>query len=192
MWLATLTGVLLAGGTLPPPIICSLFTESLVKEGISAAFAVKMFKAWIAERDATAVTSSLRKANLDKRLLELFPANKRTVEHFCRYFGERGLTELADFLRLQQSLGTRRELQRELQERLSQRRPLKEVVLYVKEEMKRTDVLGEEAILKWYRDAPAARGKSVFLEQMRKFVEWLQNAEEESEDEEDEEDEEED
>uniref|UniRef100_A0A672G391 5MP1/2-like HEAT domain-containing protein n=1 Tax=Salarias fasciatus TaxID=181472 RepID=A0A672G391_SALFA len=125
--LATLTGVLLAGGTLPPPIICSLFTESLVKEGISAAFAVKMFKAWIAERDATAVTSSLRKANLDKRLLELFPANKRTVEHFCRYFGERGLTELADFLRLQQSLGTRRELQRELQERLSQRRPLKEV-----------------------------------------------------------------
>uniref|UniRef100_A0A672G6K3 eIF5-mimic protein 1 n=1 Tax=Salarias fasciatus TaxID=181472 RepID=A0A672G6K3_SALFA len=274
--LATLTGVLLAGGTLPPPIICSLFTESLVKEGISAAFAVKMFKAWIAERDATAVTSSLRKANLDKRLLELFPANKRTVEHFCRYFGERGLTELADFLRLQQSLGTRRELQRELQERLSQRRPLKEVVLYVKEEMKRSelpeqvvvgllwsclmnavewnkkeevvteqalrhlklhapllavfstqaqselvlllkiqdfcydnirfmkafsrivvlfykaDVLGEEAILKWYRDAPAARGKSVFLEQMRKFVEWLQNAEEESEDEEDEEDEEED
>ncbi len=40
------------------------------------------------------------------------------------------------------------------------------------------DVLSEEAILKWYKDAHAAKGKSVFLEQMRKFVEWLQNAEE--------------
>lgn len=37
--------------------------------GISASFAVKMFKAWIAEKDANSVTSSLRKANLDKRLL---------------------------------------------------------------------------------------------------------------------------
>ncbi len=40
------------------------------------------------------------------------------------------------------------------------------------------DVLSEEAILKWYKDAHAAKGKSVFLEQMKKFVEWLQNAEE--------------
>lgn len=40
------------------------------------------------------------------------------------------------------------------------------------------DVLSEEAILKWYKDAHAAKGKSIFLEQMKKFVEWLQNAEE--------------
>lgn len=40
------------------------------------------------------------------------------------------------------------------------------------------DVLSEEAILKWYKDAHAVKGKSVFLEQMKKFVEWLQNAEE--------------
>lgn len=37
--------------------------------GISASFAVKMFRAWIAEKDANSVTSSLRKANLDIRLL---------------------------------------------------------------------------------------------------------------------------
>ncbi len=40
------------------------------------------------------------------------------------------------------------------------------------------DVLREETILKWYKDAHAAKGKSVFLEQIKKFVEWLQNAEE--------------
>ncbi|XP_071356287.1 eIF5-mimic protein 1 [Trachinotus anak] len=263
--LAMLTGILLANSTLPPPIITSLFTESVVKEGISALFAVKMFKAWMAEKDATAVTSSLRKANLDKRLLELFPASKQNVEHFSKYFNEAGLKELSDFLHMQQSLGTRKELQRELQERLSQQCPIREMVVYVKEEMKRNelqeqavigllwtclmnavewnkkeelvteqalkhlkhyapllavfstqgqselvlllkiqeycydnihfmksfskivvlfykaDVLSEEAILKWYKDAHAAKGKSVFLEQMKKFVEWLQNAEEESE-----------
>ncbi|XP_073786757.1 eIF5-mimic protein 1 isoform X2 [Danio rerio] len=260
-----LTGVLLANGTLPPPILTSLFSDNLVKEGISASFAVKMFKAWIAEKDANAVTSALRKANLDKKLLELFPANKQNVEHFTKFFTEAGLKELSDFLRTQQTLGTRKELQKELQERLSQQCPIREIVVYVKEEMKKNDlqeqavigllwtclmnavewnkkeelvteqalkhlkhyapllavfstqgqselvlllkiqeycydnihfmksfskivvlfykadVVSEEAIMKWYKDAHAAKGKSVFLEQMKKFVEWLQNAEEESE-----------
>uniref|UniRef100_A0A5F9CCX8 eIF5-mimic protein 1 n=1 Tax=Oryctolagus cuniculus TaxID=9986 RepID=A0A5F9CCX8_RABIT len=263
--LAMLSGILLGNGTLPASILTSLFTDSLVKEGIAASFAVKLFKAWMAEKDANSVTSSLRKANLDKRLLELFPVNRQSVDHFAKYFTDAGLKELSDFLRVQQSLGTRKELQKELQERLSQECPIKEVVLYVKEEMKRNDlpetavigllwtcimnavewnkkeelvaeqalkhlkqyapllavfssqgqselallqkvqeycydnihfmkafqkivvlfykadVLSEEAILKWYKEAHVAKGKSVFLDQMKKFVEWLQNAEEESE-----------
>nr|KAF6319206.1 basic leucine zipper and W2 domains 2 [Myotis myotis] len=240
--LAMLSGILLGNGTLPPTILTSLFTDNLVKEGIAASFAVKLFKAWMAEKDANSVTSSLRKANLDKRLLELFPVNRQSVDHFAKYFTDAGLKE-----------------------RLSQECPIKEVVLYVKEEMKRNDlpetavigllwtcimnavewnkkeelvaeqalkhlkqyapllavfssqgqselillqkvqeycydnihfmkafqkivvlfykadVLSEEAILKWYKEAHVAKGKSVFLDQMKKFVEWLQNAEEESE-----------
>uniref|UniRef100_A0A4W3HGL0 eIF5-mimic protein 1 n=1 Tax=Callorhinchus milii TaxID=7868 RepID=A0A4W3HGL0_CALMI len=260
--LAILTGILLANGSLPATILTSLFSDSLVKEGISASFAVKVFKAWMAEKDANAVTSSLRKVNLDKRLLELFPANKQNFEHFATYFTNAGLKELSDFLRIQQNLGTRKELQKELQEKFSQEYPVREIVLYVKEEMKRNDlpeqavigllwtcimnavewnkkeelvteqalkhlkqyapllavfstqgqselillqkiqeycydnihfmkafqkivvlfykadVLSEEAILKWYKEAHVAKGKSIFLEQMKKFVEWLQNAEE--------------
>ncbi|XP_035224255.1 basic leucine zipper and W2 domain-containing protein 1-like [Stegodyphus dumicola] len=45
------------------------------------------------------------------------------------------------------------------------------------------DVLSEDSILKWYKESHSSKGKSIFLEQMRKFVEWLQNAEEESEEE---------
>lgn len=40
------------------------------------------------------------------------------------------------------------------------------------------DVLSEDTVLKWYKDGHIAKGKSVFLEQMKKMVEWLQNAEE--------------
>jgi len=58
---------------------------------------------------------------------ELFPANKRDIEHLTAYFTEAGLPELASFLRAQQSLGTRMEMQKELQEKLQEGTPVKEV-----------------------------------------------------------------
>lgn len=48
------------------------------------------------------------------------------------------------------------------------------------------DVVGEDAIIQWYKTGHVSKGKSVFLAQMEKMVEWLQNAEEESSEEEDE------
>lgn len=47
----------------------------------------------------------------------------------------------------------------------------------------KAEVVSEDAILKWYKEAHLTKGKSVFLAQMKKFVEWLENAEEESEEE---------
>lgn len=52
------------------------------------------------------------------------------------------------------------------------------------------DVLGEDAIIQWYKNGHSPKGKSVFLSQMEKMVTWLQNAEEETSEEEDEEDDE--
>lgn len=40
------------------------------------------------------------------------------------------------------------------------------------------DVLSEDAILKWYKEGHSTKGKSTFLEQMKKFIEWLEQAEE--------------
>ncbi|XP_077996916.1 eIF5-mimic protein 2-like [Glandiceps talaboti] len=54
------------------------------------------------------------------------------------------------------------------------------VILFYK-----TDVLSEDAIIKWYKESHIAKGKSVFLQQMQKFIEWLQSAEEESSEEDD-------
>ncbi|XP_022667559.1 protein krasavietz-like [Varroa jacobsoni] len=47
------------------------------------------------------------------------------------------------------------------------------------------DVLSEDTILKWYSESHSAKGKSVFLDQMKPFIEWLKNAEEEDTDEDD-------
>lgn len=43
------------------------------------------------------------------------------------------------------------------------------------------DVISEEVILKWYKEGHLVKGKMLFLDQTKKFIEWLQNAEEESE-----------
>lgn len=58
---------------------------------------------------------------------ELFPANKRSCEHFAKYFTDAGLKELSDFARIQQSIGARKELQKEIQELMARGDPQKEV-----------------------------------------------------------------
>lgn len=45
----------------------------------------------------------------------------------------------------------------------------------------KADVLTEDIIIDWYKKSHSNKGKSVFLEQTKPFVEWLCNAEEESE-----------
>uniref|UniRef100_A0A673GSA1 Basic leucine zipper and W2 domains 1b n=1 Tax=Sinocyclocheilus rhinocerous TaxID=307959 RepID=A0A673GSA1_9TELE len=232
--LAMLTGILLANGSLSASILSSVFNDNLVKEGVSPAFAVKLFKTWINEKDINSVAAGLRKVGMDNRLMGLFPVNKRSCDHFSKYFIDAGLKELSDF-----------ELQKEPQEQMSQGVSFKEVCEDPSEEMKKNgiseqmmigimwtsvmssvewnkkeelvteqaikhlkvintneycydniqfmkafqkivlllckvDVLSEEAVLKWYTEAHLAKGKSVFLKQMKKFVEWLKNSEEET------------
>lgn len=58
---------------------------------------------------------------------ELFPANKQSVEHFTKYFTEAGLKELSEYVRNQQTIGARKELQKELQEQMSRGDPFKDV-----------------------------------------------------------------
>lgn len=58
---------------------------------------------------------------------EVFPANKRSCEHFSQYFTNAGLKELADFAKNQESIGARKKLQKELQEQMSRGDPLKDV-----------------------------------------------------------------
>merc|ERR1711971_1050580 len=50
----------------------------------------------------------------------------------------------------------------------------------------KTEVLSEEVILKWYKDGHIPKVWTVFMEQLKKFIDWLEQAEsEESSDEED-------
>lgn len=51
-------------------------------------------------------------------------------------------------------------------------KPSNELCIFV------ANVISEEVVMKWYKDSHSVKGKMMFLEQMKKFVEWLQSAEE--------------
>lgn len=265
--LATVMGISLANGLGNPVCLNALFEDHLVKEGIAIQFARDLFTAWLDERDIQGLAGSLKKAGLENKLLNLLPINKRTQENFENYFRAAGLDAIVDYQRVKASAEVRKDLQRKLDEMIKDEEPIKEIVVFVKEQMKKSslpehetvlnvwntimnsvewnkkeelvaeqslkhlrqyspllasltesgksqlalmvkvqeycydnmnfmkvfqkiillfykvDVLSEDVILKWYKDSHSAKGKSVFLEQMKKFVEWLENAEEESEEE---------
>lgn len=269
--LAIVTGIILANGMAPPTSLTSLLNETLIKEGISLQFATKVFQAVVNEKDFNSLTSILRKAELENKLMEFFPPNKQTQEMFEKHFTAHGLEKLVDYQKALQALSTRRAFQQQLKEMLDNETPIKEMISTCKEEMKKsdlseddvvfqvwkslmkavewnkkeelvhdqalkhlkvyapllaafttqakseinllvkvqeycydnmsfmkvfqkmvmlfykTDVLSEDTIIKWYKGAHSSKGKNVFLEQMKKMVEWLQSAEEETDSEEEEE-----
>ncbi|CAB4009215.1 basic leucine zipper and W2 domain-containing 1-A isoform X1, partial [Paramuricea clavata] len=264
MKLATVYAMILANSMTQGTFLSKLRNEHLVKEGISLQFITRLFQAWLKEKkDAASIISTLKKNEMDDKLLDFFPPNKRTNEQFEKHFVAAGLPKLVEFQKAQQHVGSKKEFQSQLSEMIEAKMPLKEIIANCieqkgkgstlteeqvivltwkavmssvewnkKEELVadqalrhlkvyapllaefattntsefilmvkiqeycydnmnfmkvfqkiilllyKTDVLSEDTVLKWYKGDHAAKGKSVFLEQMKKMVEWLQSAEE--------------
>ncbi|XP_050405785.1 eIF5-mimic protein 2 [Patella vulgata] len=265
--LAIITGLILANSLCSAKILDGLFEEHLAKEGLSLEFTSLMFKTWLNEKDISHLTSSLKKCQIEARLMELFPVNKRSQEKFTAYFKEAGLGAIAELQNRSATTEVKQEVRKELANMFKDEESAAEMVLYVKEEMEKndfsdsdiiiliwntlmagiewnkkedlvaeqalkhlrnyvlllktmtqsdkseqllilriqeycyenihfmkvfqkiivllykTDVLSEETIVRWFKSNHSNKGKSVFLDQMKKFIEWLENAEEESEEE---------
>jgi len=270
--LAKITGIILANGLCTSKILLSLFEDHLVKEGISVEFAAVMFSTWLQEKDIGSIVTSLKKQQVDTRLMEIFPQNKRNVDHFNTFFRERGLEQIAQMQSAHIASKAKKEAQKSLAKMIKNEETVPEMIDYVgelidkegmtesevtisiwnsvmaavewnkKEDlvetqalshlrqycpllaasaksgrsqltlmlkvqeycyenmiflksfqkivmlMYQTEVVTEEVIIKWYKDGHSNKGKSVFLEQMKKMVEWLQSAEEESSEEDEEDD----
>uniref|UniRef100_A0A2K6F9D9 W2 domain-containing protein n=1 Tax=Propithecus coquereli TaxID=379532 RepID=A0A2K6F9D9_PROCO len=202
--LAALTGILLANGTFNASILNSLYNENLVKEGVSAAFAVKLFKSWINEKDINCSscksleTFRVCSESLQKELQEQMSHDdpfedmisyqggdekKTTSQNWLELVAERVIKHLKQDSPVLAASTTQGQSEPTLLLKIQKccydnihftKAFQKIVVLFYKAED-----LSEEPILKWYKDARVAKGKkSVFFEQMKKFVEWLRNVEE--------------
>ncbi|XP_065053626.1 eIF5-mimic protein 2-like [Rhopilema esculentum] len=264
--LAQAIAVFLNTGLTSAGVLSGLIHDHLVKEGLGLDFANTFFNTWLRdlEKDTNSLISILKKAEIDGKLLQLFPANKRSEEAFEAYFNKAGLKEIVDFQRNQYNIIMRRELKEKLKNMMEHDSTPKEISQTCKEYKDRhnlqefeiclqlwktvmasvewnkkeelvadqalkhlksyasvfaefttsgkseliliqrvqdycydnmnfmkvfqkiimlfykVDVLSEDSIIKWYKDSHTTKGKSVFLPQMAKMVEWLENAEEES------------
>ncbi|VDI15498.1 eIF5-mimic protein 2-like [Mytilus galloprovincialis] len=263
--LAIITGVFLATGFCSAKVLSNLFEDHLVKDGLSLDFATMMFRVWLEERDILSINGALKKAQLDTRLLELFPLNKRSLENFVVHFEKAELSPIADMQKAISTSGIRKNVQKQLGEMIKDEESVEEMLRFIQEQIRdnslndseittmvwntimaavewnkkeelvadqamkhikiycpllatvaksgkaeltlmvkiqdycygnvnfmksfqkiivmlyKSDVLSEDAILKWYKEGHSTKGKSTFLEQMKKFIEWLEQAEEESE-----------
>ncbi|KAL8599773.1 hypothetical protein ACOMHN_040483 [Nucella lapillus] len=266
--LGIVTGQILANALASPRVLGALFEDHLVKEGISLDCAAQIFGTWLQERDVKEVFSALKKVQIDMRLQELFPANKRNPEIYCTYFREKGLGAIADMQMSTQASKAKKEAQMALSEMITNESPVSDMLDYTQDLMQKqgmsetevtiaiwstvmaavewnkkedlvaeqamkhlraytpllaatakgqraelalmlrvqeycyenmnflksfqkiiimlykTDVLSENTILRWHKQSHSSKGKSIFLDQMKSFVEWLENAEEESDEEE--------
>lgn len=262
--LARMTALWISNGSVPSCVLQVLINEHLVKDNLALEFLLEVLITWKQERGLTSLTSGLKRGGLEGKLMDFFPTNKRTDEHLRASFEEKGLSEIVKLHLAQASQEAKRDLQKELEEKLADGAPVKDMINEIKEAaakhliseqdvitliwatvmsqaewnkkeelvaeqalkhiqkyvalfaaftdtsraemalllkiqeycyenmnfMKifhkiillfyKKEVISEEVILKWYRDGHSVKGKMLFLEQMKPFVEWLQNAEEET------------
>lgn len=263
------TYLLISSSLIPPTCLSQIINEHLVKEGIGLEFARDFFTFWLAEKDSSGLINTLKKAELDSKLMLLFPVNKRSIETFETYFNNANLKPIVEFQRSVYTRTVTKELKGKIKKLLEDEADANEIVTVVKESgeknkledmeivsllwqtlmkgvewnkkedllaeqalrhlkvyspalqafttggdmeihllqkiqeycydnmsfmklfqkiimlLYKTEVVGEDAIVQWYKTGHVSKGKSVFLAQMEKMVEWLQNAEEESSEEED-------
>lgn len=263
--LARMTALWLGNGCVPPGVLLVLVNEHLLKDNLALDFVLEVFCTVKQERGVASLIAALKRGQLEGRLLEFLPLNRRSEEALATSFGARGLGELLRLHRAQASQEARRDLTAALLDDLADDKPVRDLIQdlrdtalkqaipdheviaiiwqcvmsrsewnkkeellaeqaakhlrqytplleafaqsakaelallmkvqeYCYENMNfmrafsklvvmlyKTNVLSEEVILKWYREPSSSKGKMMFLDQMKKFVEWLQSAEEESE-----------
>jgi len=266
--MTTATYLLISSGLISPSCLSQITNEHLVKDGLSLEFAFNFFDTWLKDKDFASLLSNLKKAEIDSKLMELFPVNKRSIETFENHFGE--LLPIVEYQRSLYARNATKELKSKMNKLFQGEVNPKEMVLTINECAEKNnlkndevvvllwasmmklewnkkddllaeqafshiqkyapvlvefattpaiellllqkvqeycydnmnfmklfqkmvtllyklDVISEDVIIMWYKTGHIPKGKSVFLQQMEKMVDWLQNAEEESSDEEEEE-----
>merc|ERR1712223_1648935 len=271
--LAQITGLWVCSGLLPSNTLQVVINEHQVKEGVELDFMLEILRTIKNEKGSSSVLNFLKKSGLDNMLDQLFPGNKRTPENMKNIFISADQQEIVTYLAGMENAGAKKDVQRSLKSSIRDEKPIKEIIMELKEAVKKnglaeheavamiwvavmaacewnkkedlvheqamkhlknyislfsaftssaksemvlcnkiqeycydnqsflklfnkiillfykTEVLSEEVILKWYKDGHVPKGWTVFSDQMKKFIEWLEQAEsEESEDESEDED----
>jgi len=109
--LARMTALWIANGAVPPTVLAVLNNEHLIKDGIALDFLLELFATLKQERGIPTLITALKKGQLEGRLMDFFPMNKRTEENLKSTFSERGLEDIVKLHKNQASQENKRELQ---------------------------------------------------------------------------------
>lgn len=267
--LALVSALLLSVGLIPPTVLLKLLQDHIVKDGLAFSFLMVCLKTWAEKKDPVTVWTTLRRSQLEQRLMDFMPLAKRSKSNLSAALAENGLQALVDYHEAHACQSVKRKIQSTvstmIEENISRDKIVEKVtqkgqaqglndadivvliwntlmnmkewnkkdelaaeqsLKYLRQEcvllsafatsakaemaliravqeycydninflkvfqkivvlLYKNDVISEDTIHRWYNDAHSQKGKAVFLDQMRSFIEWLKNAEEESGEEED-------
>lgn len=96
---------------MPPSVLSVLSNEHLVKDGIALEFLIEVFQTLKQEKGISALITTLKKGQLENRLMEFLPLNKRTEEYLKAAFSEKDLQDIVKLHKAQASQEAKRELQ---------------------------------------------------------------------------------
>lgn len=105
----------------------------MIKDNLALDFLLEVFVTLKKEKGLTNIITMLKKGGLEGRLMEFVPPNKRTEEHFRTIFEEKGLSELVKLHKNQANQEAKRDLQQQLQEELSEGKPIKDITTDIRD-----------------------------------------------------------
>ena len=148
--LAQLTATLITNGLVPVSVLSSAIHDQSVKDGYAGEFLVQTLQTWLLDRDSATVWAAMRKAGLDLKVLDFFPANRRGPEHLEATFQSGGLAQLLEYQKAGLGDRARKELQGQVVAMIKEEASVKEIEGFVKEAVARTGMPEHDvAVLLW-------------------------------------------
>merc|ERR1712066_864200 len=137
--LAQITALWLASGQLPATILPILINEHQVKDGLALEFLLGLLSTLKTEKGGTAVVNVVKKSGIESRLMEFFPSvnQQQTEDNFSKTFLSRDLPEIVTFRKAQAAQNTKNSLYRMVREAIEEEKPVKEIILEIKESLTR-------------------------------------------------------
>ena len=145
--LAQLTATLITSSLVPVSVLSSAIHDQSVKDGIAAEFLLTTLRTWLLDRDSATVWAAMRKAGLDQKVLDFFPANRRLPEHLEAAFLANGLTQLLEFQKAGLGDKAKKELHAQVVSMIKEEASVKEIEAFVKEAVPRNGMQEHEVVV---------------------------------------------
>lgn len=145
--LAKLTAVLITSNQVPVSVLSSAIHDQSVKDGYSGDFLLTTLRTWLLDRDSATIWSAMRKAQLDQKVLEFFPANKRTPEHLESVFQSHGLGQLLEFQKAGLGDKAKKELHAQVVAMIKDESSVKEIEAFVKDAVVKNGMSEHEVVV---------------------------------------------
>ncbi|KAI9312573.1 armadillo-type protein [Dichotomocladium elegans] len=176
--LAIATGYFITSQLVSMSVLKVLLKDYLVKDGASLEFATSVFRTILSEQGIDQLGKQLIHAEMDQKLIELFPPNKREDDCLVRHFEAEDLKELVDFHQKNKKNAIKNDLLTSVRNQLTEKVKPSEVAAHVKQTMKDYKLTEQEAIqIIWQAllgsiDTISARPDQVEMYVVRATTDW--------------------